>query len=243
MGSEQPLMRMDSATTGRCRQCALHTLCLPGIVGFLKSTLSSLVADDITFPKGQTLYGHDDTASNLYVVKSGGFKIMTPLCGHDAHISGFRMPGDLVGACGLTGDHYAFTAQALSRSTVYRLPFDRRREAQLRQPVLAQGLLQAIAHQAAQAQRQITRTNLPALARFGLLILDISTHHKKRNLSGTEFELPVPRTDIADSLALELETLRRLISSLTKRQILMFKGKTVRILDHHALEHACEVLN
>ena len=243
MGSEQPLMRMGSTTTGRCQLCALHALCLPGIVGFLNSTLGSLVADDITFPKGQTLYCHGDTASNLYIVKSGGFKIMTPPYGHDAHISGLRMPGDLVGACGLTGDHFAFTAQALSRSTVCRLPFDRLREAQLRQPVLAQGLLQAIAHQAAQAQRQITRTNLPALARFGLLILDISTHHKKRNLSGTEFELPVPRTDIADSLALELETLSRLISSLTERQILMFKDKTARILDHHALEHACEVLN
>ena len=243
MGSGQPVMGMDSVTTGRCQQCALHALCLPGIVGCLNSTLGSLVADDITVPKGQTLYCHGDTASNLYVVKSGGFKIMTPLCGHDAHISGFRMPGDLVGACGLTGGHYTFTSQALSRTTVCRLPFDRLREAQLRQPVLAQGLLQAIAHQAAQAQRQITRTNLPALARFGLLILDISTHHKKRNLSGTEFELPMPRTDIADFLALAPETISRLISSLTEKEILMFKGKTVRILDHHALEHACEALN
>ena len=243
MGSEQPLMRMGSTTTGRCQLCALHALCLPGIVGFLNSTLGSLVADDITFPKGQRLYCHDDTASNLCVVKSGGFKIMTPLCGHDAHISGSRMPGDLVGACGLTRDHYAFTAQALSQSTVYRLPLDRLREAQLRQPVLAQGLLQAIAHQATQAQRQITRTNLPPLARFELLILNISTHHKKRNLSGTEFELPVPRTDIADFLALAPETISRLINSLNERQILMFKGKTVRILDHHALEHSCEVPN
>ena len=237
-------MRMDSVTTGRCQQCALHALCLPGIVGCLNSTLGSLVADDITVPKGQTLYCHGDTANNLYVVKSGGFKIMTIHCVVMTLIfQAFEMPGDLVGACGLTGGHYAFTAQALSRSTVGRLPFDRLREAQLRQPVLAQGLLQAIAHQATQAQRQVTRTNLPALARFGLLILDISTHHKKRNLSGTEFELHMPRTDIADFLVLAPETISRLISSLTERQILMFKGKTVRIPDHHALEHACEALN
>ena len=53
----------------------------------------------------------------------------------------------------------------------------------------------------------------------------------------------MPRTDIADFLALAPETISRLISSLTEREILMFKGKTVRILDHHALEHACEALN
>ena len=53
----------------------------------------------------------------------------------------------------------------------------------------------------------------------------------------------MPRTDIADFLALAPETISRLISSLTEKEILMFKGKTVRILDHHALEHACEALN
>ena len=243
MGSEQPLMRMDSATTARCQQCALHAIFLPSSVGCLNSTIGSPVADDITVSKGQKLYCNDDTASNVYVVKSGGFKIMTPLCGHAAHISGFRIRGDLVGACGLTGGHYAFTAQALSRYTVCRLPFDRLREAQLRQPMLAQGLLQSIAHQVAPAQRQIKRTHLPAFARFRLLILDISTHLKQRNLSAAEFGLPMPRTDIADFLALAPETISRLISSLTERQILMFKGKAVRILDHHALEYACEAIN
>ena len=242
MGSGQTLMRVDAATTVRDQQCALHALYLPGIVGCLNSTLGSLVADDITVPKGQTLYCDGDTASNLYVVKSGGFKIITLLCGYDAHISGFRMRGDLAGAYGLTGGHYAFTAQALSRSTVSRLPFDRLRKAQLGQSVLAQGLLQAIAHQAAQAQLQITRTNLPALTRFGLLSLAISTHHKKRNLSGTEFELPMPRTSVANFLALAPEQISRFITSLTERDF-DIKGKTVRILDHDAHKHACEALN
>ena len=48
MGSEQLLMRMDLATTGRCQQYALHAFRLRGIVGCLNSTLGSLVADDIT---------------------------------------------------------------------------------------------------------------------------------------------------------------------------------------------------
>ena len=128
------------------------------------------------------------------------------------------MSGDFVSACGLTGGHYAFTSQALSRSTVRRFPFDRLREAQLRQPSLTQGKLQTVAHHDAQAQRQITRTNLPALDRFGLMIQDISTHHKRRNLSGTEFGPPIPRTDIADFLALARETISRLISSLPRER-------------------------
>lgn len=113
----------------------------------------------------------------------------------------------------------------------------------MRMDSVTTGRCQQCSHQAAQAQRQITRTNLPAPARFGLLILDISTHHKKRNLSGTEFVLSMPRTDITDFLALDPETSSSLISSLTEKEILMFKGKIVRILDHHAPEHACEALN
>ena len=193
MGLEQQFRRVQSTESTRCYQCALHALCLPGIVGCFESALGPIVADDITVAKGQTLYNHGERADNLYVVKSGAFKIMTPLCGHDSHVSGFRMPGDLVGTCVLNSGQYAFTAQALDRSTVCRLPLDRLREAQLRQPMLTQGLLQALSNQAAQAQRQVTRTNLPALARFALFIKDISSHHNKRHLSCLLYTSPSPR--------------------------------------------------
>lgn len=243
MGLEKPLTQVDSVATGPCQQSALHALCLPEIVGYLNSTLGSIFADDITVPQRQTLYCHADTASSLCMVKSNGFNLMTPPGGHDAHISGFLMQGDLVGAGALTGGRYGFTAQTLSRSTVCRFPFARLRDAQFRQPALAHGLLQAIAHQNGQAQHQMTRTVLPVLARFGLLIQDISTYYKRRNLSGTEFELPMPRTDISDSLALAPETISRLIGSFIEKKILIFENKTVHLLDHHALEHACEALN
>ena len=88
MGLEQPLLRMDSRATGLSQQCALYALFLFETVGCLNSGLSSIVAENITVPKGQKLYCHRDTASNLHMVKSSGFKIMTPLYGHDAHISG-----------------------------------------------------------------------------------------------------------------------------------------------------------
>ena len=153
------------------------------------------------------------------------------------------MPDDFIGTCGLTGGPQVSAGQATSRSTVCRLPFAHLRETQIRQPARAQGLLRAIALQTAQAQRQISRTNQPALVRFGLLIQDISTHHKRRNLSATKFELPMPRTDISIFLALAPQTIRRLIGSFTEKKILFFKNKTVRLLDHHALVHACEALN
>ena len=82
------LNRVDSAATGTRQECTLHALSLFDIVGCLNSTLGSIVADDITVPKGQTLYCHGDTASILYMVKSNEFKIMPPRWGHDAHISG-----------------------------------------------------------------------------------------------------------------------------------------------------------
>ena len=243
METEQPLMLMDTAATGHCRQYGLHALCLPGIVGCLNSASGSIVADDIKVPKGPTLNCNGDTASNLYVVKSGGYRVRTTLCGNDAHISGFRIPGNLVGACGLTGSLCAFTVQALGRSTVCQALFERLRKAQFKQPALAQGLLQAIAHQTTQAQHQITRTNLLAPARFGFLIQNINTHHKKRKLFNTEFELPMSQTDTANILALASKTSNRLISSLTEKKILIFENKAVRILHQHALEHACEALN
>ncbi len=242
MGSERQLTHLEHTENARCNRCALHALCLPGIAGSIQSSFGPVVSDDLILSKGQTLYESGDTAEDLYVVKSGAFKIMTPLCGHDAHVSGFRLPGDLVGACGLTCGQYAFTAYALDRSTVCRLPIERFRDASLLQPSLMQGLLQALSNQAAQAQRQITRTNLPALARLSLFIKDLSSHHKKRSLSAVEFELPMPRTDIADFLALAPETISRLIKTLGQENILTIEGKTVHIHNMDALERACETM-
>lgn len=242
MGSEGQIAHLEQTENARCNRCALHALCIPGIADSIQTSFGSVVSDDVILSKGETLYTSGDQAADLFVVKSGAFKILTPLCGHDAHVSGFRLPGDLIGACGLTCGEYAFTARALDRSTVCRLPLDRLRDAAIRQPALTQGLLQALSNQAAQAQRQITRTNLPALARFALFIKDLSTHHRKRSLSATEFNLPMPRTDIADFLALAPETISRLIKTLAAEGIVSIDGKTIRVLDMDALDHACETL-
>ena len=108
--------------------------------------------------------------------------------------------------------------------------------------MLTQGILQALLNQAAQSQRQVTMTNLPALARFALFIKDISSHHQERHLSGSEFDLPMARIDIADFLGLSTKTISRLIASLTKQSILKVEGETVYILDKPALENVCEAL-
>ncbi len=216
MGSKQPLMRTDSVATGRCQQCMLRAICITGFGIHLNSTLCSIVADDMTVQKLQKFCCHGDIANNLYKVKRGNFKIVMPLCGHDANISGLGMPSDCVGDNNLSGGHYVYKAQALSQSTVCQHPFDRLRVVQLRQPTLA---------------------------RFGSVIQNIIAHHKKRNLSGTEFVLSMPRINIADFLALAPETFDCLVGSLTEKKILIFQSKIVRILDHHALEHACEAFN
>ena len=90
MELEQSLLRMVSRATGLSQQCALYALFLFETVGCLNSNSSSIVADNITVPKGRILYCHRDKASNLHMVKSSGFKIMTPLYAHDAHISGIE---------------------------------------------------------------------------------------------------------------------------------------------------------
>ena len=88
MGLNQPLMQGDSPTTSICQQCTSLASSLLEIVDCLNSTLGSIFAGDITVSKGQTVYCQGNTAIILYIVKSNGFKIKTPLCGHDAHVCG-----------------------------------------------------------------------------------------------------------------------------------------------------------
>ena len=89
-------------------------------------------------------------------------------------------------------------------------------------------------HQTGQAQRQITRTDLPALTRFGMLIKDMSIHRNKQNLSGTEFEPPMPRAATSDSIALAPWTISHLIGSFIEKKILIFGNKTFRSTIMHS---------
>ena len=71
--------------------------------------------------------------------------------------------------------------------------------------------------------------------RLATFIMSLSTRHRARGLSSTEFRLTMTRSDIGNYIGLTVETISRLINRFNKAEILKIEDKLVTILDETKL--------
>ena len=81
-----------------CRICALSSLCLPAALDEkMVSELKSIVASDKRFAQKKVIYSQGDPFQSLHVVKSGAVKTCITDSHGDDYITGFYLPGEIVG--------------------------------------------------------------------------------------------------------------------------------------------------
>jgi len=71
--------------------------------------------------------------------------------------------------------------------------------------------------------------------RLAWFLIQLSDYLRNRGLCGTEFSLPMSRTDIANYLGLAMETVCREFAKLKDRNILQFERRSVTITNTECL--------
>ncbi|HIL85111.1 MAG TPA: Crp/Fnr family transcriptional regulator, partial [Pseudomonadales bacterium] len=74
--------------------------------------------------------------------------------------------------------------------------------------------------------------------RMSAFLMNLSVRYSQRRLSGTSFNLPMTRIDVANFLGLAVETVSRVLSRMQNRGIIKVKGRDLTIVDKQAL---CEM--
>jgi len=146
-------------------------------------------------------------------------------------ITDFLLPGDLFGFAG-GHQHHLFSVEALTKSVVACYP--RRRVEMLAScdPLIAQLIRQNPFDAMSRPQAQLRilgRTRAPE--KVGSFLLDMAT----RCACGPtdKLVLPMSRYDIADYLALSVETVSRAMTDLQQRGVIALTGtRRVTIVDH-----------
>ncbi|MEJ2181387.1 MAG: cyclic nucleotide-binding domain-containing protein, partial [Gammaproteobacteria bacterium] len=109
-----------------CSDCSLRTLCLPfGLDGEELNRLDEIIKRPRPLQRSQRLYHPGDEFRSIYVVRSGSIKTYTTTTTGDQQITGFHLPGELVGLDGVSTDSYSCTAESLETTSVCELPFAR----------------------------------------------------------------------------------------------------------------------
>ncbi len=220
-----------------CTSCNLKGICLPLAMDIKDiDRLDSIIQRSRPIQGGEHLYRAGDKFSSIFAVRSGSIK--TYMIDDDGieQITGFYLPGEVLGFDGIDNEIYASNVVALDTSTVCEIPFSRMEELSLQVPSLQRHFYQLMSRQIENNHRLLlTISKKNAEGRVATLLLSLSQRYSRRKLSPNAMRLPMSRMDIGNFLGLTIETVSRTFSRLQKDKIIRVDGREVVILDHEKL--------
>lgn len=221
-----------------CSNCRLGTLCLPiAVSGDQIDQIDNIVQRSRPLEKGSHIFNQGDKFKSIFAVRSGAIKTYSVSSSGKEQINGFYLPGEIFGMDGISDFAHASSAMALERSAICEIPYDSLGKLSGELPSLQRHFMQLMSREIANDQQLISLLGKnSAEERIAALLLSMSTRNVRRKFSATEFRLPMSRTDIANYLGLTIETVSRLLSKMTKQNIIELKNKELIILNMDALK-------
>ena len=201
-------------------------------------TLESLAAR-IRYHRGQEIYEEDSPVEYWYRIISGMARRFSARADGRRQIVDLLLPGDVFGF-GSRGKHHFAVEAIVDDTVVARFPRSRLEALADSDPRVARALRDAAAEAMSRLHGLILNLGrTTAEEKVGHFLLKIA-----ERLSGGPADgmvLPMSREDIADYLALSVETVSRALTQLKRRGVILLLGtRRVRIIDRHALDEADE---
>ena len=214
-----------------CGNCRLNTICLPISLHIDDiDKLNNIVQRGKPLQKGDYLYRANDPFDSVFAIRSGAVKALTLSDNGEEQVTGFYLPGEVVGMDGIADNRYTNSVIALETASVCEIPFNRMEELSLQIPNLQRHFFQLMSREITQDQQIITLlSKSSAEERIAALLLSISNRNSRRQLSATAFRLPMSRTDIGNYLGLTIETVSRIFTRLQKQDVIHVDKKEVLI--------------
>jgi CRP/FNR family transcriptional regulator, anaerobic regulatory protein len=217
----------------RCNHCLQQRDCA---LGDLREWVGSQTITN-GFVKGQHVFRQADAFVGLYAVRCGVIKTYEITPQGAENITGFHLPGDVIGLDGLKDNHHLLAAVALERSTLCVLGEQQLFGAMRGSPHLCSKLLSLMsAAMDNDQQRARLMQHLRAEERLAAFILQLAERYGQRRLSTTRIRLPMSRTDIAGYLGLTLESVSRAFRRLADQRLIIADGRELQIIDAAALQ-------
>ncbi|MBF0628765.1 MAG: helix-turn-helix domain-containing protein [Magnetococcales bacterium] len=218
-------------TEVECRQCGLFGF-LQLFEGLRLDLSNRFLSRRLPVAKGDRLFAADDPFRGIYAVKSGCFKSYSVLEYQGEQISGFYLPGELLGLDAIRAGVYGYHVVALETSSVCQLPFSHIDDLQGELVSFQEQVIQVLVDQVRHDQRQTLLVGRrTAEERLGAFLLNLAERFERHGFSGGEFRLPMLQNDIANYLGLSIETVSRTLRAFREQELVSIQGKRVRILN------------
>ncbi|MEQ8955171.1 MAG: fumarate/nitrate reduction transcriptional regulator Fnr [Gammaproteobacteria bacterium] len=220
-----------------CASCRLNELCLP--IALNKTEIQQL--DDIVernrpYQKGEHLYRQGDEFRSVYAVRSGSFKSYVLSNSGVSRVTGFYLPGEIIGMDGIANKQYLNSTVALEHASICEIPFHQLEKLSQQLPNLQHHFFAIMGNEIAKDQQIHTvLSTYTAEERTASFLLGLSSRFARVSLSPIRFNLTMTRSDIGEYLGLTVETVSRIFTSLQKKGLLAVKNREIELLDIEAL--------
>ena len=222
-----------------CSDCSLNSICLPVAVQEKElNQLDSIIKRSKPLKKGEHLFRAGDPFGSIYAVRSGSIKTYSVTEDGEEQVTGFYLPGEVLGIDGINTNNHSNSGKALEAAAVCEIPFDKLEMLSAKIPTLQRHFFQLMSKEI-QADQQLIMllSKKSAEERIAALLMSISTRNGRRGLSVDGFRLSMSRNDIGNFLGLAVETVSRVFTRLQKQGVIHVDGKEVDVLNMQALCH------
>jgi CRP/FNR family transcriptional regulator len=226
-------VKVRAQTQVHCKDCSLAPLCLP-----LSLNLEDMDAlDDIVkrgrpLKKGDFLFRQGDRFDSVYAVRSGALKTFSVNDAGQDQITGFHLPSELVGLCGMDAEAYPVSAQAMETTSVCEIPFERLDQLSVQLPQLRRQLMRVMSREIRDDQQMmLLLSKKTADERIATFLINLSARFRARGFSPNQFRLSMSRNEIGNYLGLAVETVSRVFTRFQQSELIAAEGKEIGIID------------
>ena len=182
------------------------------------------------YERNAEIFGEGEPAEHLYRVVSGVARTIWFSSDGRRQILGFHFPGDVFGI--ETAPRHAVAAEAVTSCQVALVRRSMIEQAAARDAQAAQGLLRLVTAHLQRSQAHVLLLGRKGAGeRVAAFLLEMADRVRG------EIDLPMSRADIADYLALTIETVSRAFSQMERDHAIdLPTSRHVVVRDRHALE-------
>ena len=223
-----------------CATCSLLSGCLPRALDDARlREFSDFARLKRKLHHGQTLFASGERMTALYVVRSGTLKTLTVSRIGQQKITGFYLPGDIIGLDAISSEIHPYDAVALEDSEVCVLPMHQLEAMAARVPALQKQLLRALSEDISKDHGlMLLLGSMDAEQRVGTLLLSLAERYSRLGYAREALLLHMTREEIASYLGLSSETVSRVMSRLQERGLLAVHQRHVEFKNPERLLEA-----
>lgn len=221
-----------------CKECSLRELCLPlGLAEPDLSALDKLIKRRRTLKKGEALYRFGDPLKSLYALKTGTVKTTGLMEDGRVQVTGFYMPGELLGIDAINTDQHPCSAEALEAAEVCEIPYQALESLAHQIPGLQHQLFRVMSREIVRDEQMLMMLGrMTAEERLAASLLNFSRRQARLGMPANEIRLTMSRQDLGDYLGLALETVSRLFSRFQEEGLISVHGRQISIVDSKRLQ-------